>query len=62
MEDFAEKNDIVVNDKLPDEWKKDVGRLIGIIAYFHGYVSDSEEDLQQRPKYFHYAATFHRQG
>jgi len=61
VEKFAEKHDIVVDDKLPDAWKQDVGRLIGIIVYFHGYVSDSEEDLQQRPKYFHYAATFHKQ-
>ena len=62
VEEFAEKHDLVVDGKLPDEWKQDVGRLIGIIVYFYGYVSDSEDDLQQTPKYFHYASTFHKQG
>lgn len=62
VEEFAEKHGIVVDGKLPDEWKQDVGRLIGIIVYFHGYVSDKEDDLQQTPKYFHYASTFHKQG
>ena len=61
VEEFAEKNDIVVDGKLSDEWKQDVGRLIGIIVYFYGYVSNVEEDLQQTPKYFHYAATFQKQ-
>ena len=31
VEGFAEKNDIVVDGKLPNEWKQDVGRLIDII-------------------------------
>ena len=68
IEVFAEKNNLVVNGRLPDEWKQDVGRLIGTIVYFLGYVSDGDkvEDkenlhkLPKPPKYFHYAATFHK--
>ena len=61
VEKFAENHGVVVNGKLPDEWKKDVGRLIGAIVYFYGYVSDGEDDLQRLPKYFHYAANFRRE-
>ena len=62
VEEFAERHNLVKDGDLPDEWKQDVGRLIGIIVYFHGYVSDTEEDLQQTPKYFHYAARFRKQA
>ncbi|SEA28177.1 hypothetical protein [Selenomonas ruminantium] len=65
IEVFAEKNNLVVNGRLPDEWKQDVGRLIGTIVYFFGYESDGDsiadkEDLQKVPTYFHYAAKFHK--
>ena len=65
IEVFAEKNSLVVNGSLPDEWKQDVGRLIGTIVYFFGYESDGDsiadkEDLQKVPQYFHYASKFHK--
>ena len=65
VEKFAEEHGIVKGGAIPDEWKQDVGMLIGTIVYFLGYVSDGDkpkdkEDLQRTPKYFHYAVTFHK--
>lgn len=65
IEAFAEKNGVLENGTLSDEWKKDVGRLVGAIVYLAGYVADDDapeekEDLQKTPKYFHYAAKFHK--
>ncbi len=65
IEEFAERNGILENGTLSDEWKQDVGRLVGAIVYLAGYVADDgvpeeKEDLQKIPKYFHYAAIFHK--
>ena len=67
VEAFAEAHGIVTNGNLSDEWKQDAGRLVGAIVYLAGYVADdgvpeSKEDLQRTPKYFHYAAKFHKEG
>lgn len=67
VEAFAEAHGIVTDGKLSDEWKQDVGRLVGAIVYLAGYVAtddvpEGKEDLRQTPKYFHYAAKFHKEG
>jgi|GEM_PF-1129235 len=58
IEKFAQENKLVVNDKLPDYWKQNIGRLIGAIVYIMGYVSNEEVNLQTVPKYFKKASTF----
>ena len=67
VEAFAEAHGIVTDGALPDAWKQEVGRLVGAIVYLAGYVADDDvpdgkEDLQKTPKYFHYAAKFHKEG
>ena len=69
VEKFAEKHGKVKDGNLSEEWKQNVGMLIGTIVYFMGYASDGDkptdkEDLSKLPKppkYFHYAATFHKE-
>lgn len=60
IEDFAEANGIVVNGKIPDDWKRNVGKLIGTITHFIGYDRDNLETLQRTPKYFNNASTFNQ--
>ena len=68
VEKFAENKGLAEDGRLSDEWKQNVGMMIGAIVYFLGYVADGDntedkEDLQKLPKppkYFHYAATFHK--
>ena len=60
IELFAANNGIVEDGEIPDEWKQNVGKLIGAIAYFIGYAKDGEKNLNciPIPKYFKNAATF----
>ena len=66
VEKFATDKGLVKDDKLADDWKQDVGRLVGAIVHKDGYASDGDttadkEDLQKTPRYFHYAAKFHKE-
>ena len=58
IEEFAKEHDKVENGKIDDEWKRNIGRLIGAIVAFFGYERNGEENLQKTPKYFQEAAKF----
>ena len=49
IELFAENNGIARNGQIPDEWKENVGKLIGAIAYFLGYAKHTEKTLNCIP-------------
>jgi len=60
IEDFAKEHGKVENGKIDDEWKRNVGRLIGAIVAFFGYERSGEENLQDTPKYFQNAARYNK--
>lgn len=62
VEAYAKKNmdKIIMECGSLDAWKKNVGKLIGTIAYFIGYVRDEEKSLQDTPEYFMNASNFRK--
>lgn len=62
IEAYAKKNmdKIIMECGSLDAWKQNVGKLIGTIAYFIGYVRDEEKSLQDRPEYFMNASNFRK--
>ena len=60
VEAYAKKNMDKINKYGFDKWKKNVGKLIGTIAYFIGYVRDEEKSLQDTPEYFMNASNFRK--
>ena len=60
VEAYAKRNMDKINKYGFDKWKKNVGKLIGTIAYFIGYVRDEEKSLQDTPEYFMNASNFRK--
>lgn len=60
IEAYAKNNMDKINDYGYHKWKKNVGKLIGTIVYFIGYVRDKEEPLPKTPEYFKNASNFRK--
>ena len=60
VEAYAKRNMDKINEYGYDKWKKNVGKLIGTIAYFIGYVRNEKKSLQNTPEYFMNASNFRK--
>ena len=63
IEDFAEQRNLLENGVKKEEWRKNVGRLVGTIVYFAGYEAVGKvsfENQDNPPKYFRSASKYNK--